>query len=53
MKKNNSLLNRLFMVLVFVFLYAPIILLIVFSFNAGNSNTMNRRFSREIGRAHV
>ena len=45
MKKNNSLLNRLFMVLVFVFLYAPIILLIVFSFNAGNSNTVWKGFS--------
>ena len=26
------------MALVFVFLYAPIVLLIVFSFNSGNSN---------------
>ena len=33
------------MVLVFVFLYAPIILLIVFSFNAGNSNTVWKGFS--------
>ena len=28
------------MALVFVFLYAPIVLLIIFSFNAGNSNTV-------------
>ena len=33
------------MVLVFVFLYAPIILLIVFSFNAGNSNMVWKGFS--------
>ena len=45
MKKNNSVLNRLFMVLVFVFLYAPIVLLIIFSFNAGNSNTVWKGFS--------
>ena len=45
MKKNNSFLDRLFMVLVFVFLYAPIILLIVFSFNAGNSNMVWKGFS--------
>ncbi|WP_235229081.1 ABC transporter permease [Oscillibacter valericigenes] len=45
MKKNNSPLNRLFMVLVFVFLYAPIFLLIIFSFNAGNSNTVWKGFS--------
>ena len=44
-KKNNSFLNRLFMVLVFVFLYAPIVLLIVFSFNAGNSNMVWKGFS--------
>ena len=45
MKKNNSFLNRLFMVLVFVFLYAPIFLLIIFSFNAGNSNMVWKGFS--------
>ena len=33
------------MVLVFVFLYAPIVLLIIFSFNAGNSNTVWKGFS--------
>ena len=45
MNKNNSLLNRFFMVLVFLFLYAPIFLLIIFSFNAGNSNTVWKGFS--------
>ena len=33
------------MVLVFVFLYAPIFLLIIFSFNAGNSNMVWKGFS--------
>ena len=45
MKKNNSTFNRLFMTLVFVFLYAPILLLVVFSFNEGNSNTVWTGFS--------
>ncbi len=45
--KNNSFGNRLFMALVFVFLYAPIILLIIFSFNSGNSNTVWKGFSLE------
>lgn len=35
------------MVLVFVFLYAPIFLLIIFSFNAGKSNTVWKGFSLE------
>lgn len=35
------------MALVFVFLYAPIILLIIFSFNSGNSNTVWKGFSLE------
>ena len=35
------------MVLVFVFLYAPIFLLIIFSFNAGSSNTVWKGFSLE------
>ena len=47
MNKNNSFLNRLFMVLVFVFLYAPIFLLIIFSFNAGKSNAVWQGFSLE------
>ena len=47
MKRSNSLLSRMFMALVFVFLYAPIVLLIIFSFNAGNSNTVWQGFSLE------
>ena len=35
------------MVLVFVFLYAPILLLIIFSFNAGKSNVVWQGFSLE------
>ena len=45
MKKNRSALNRVFMALVFLFLYAPILLLIIFSFNAGTSNTVWKGFS--------
>lgn len=37
--------SRLFMGLVFLFLYAPILLLIIFSFNAGNSNAVWKGFS--------
>ena len=43
--KRNSALNRISMVLVFLFLYAPIFLLIVFSFNAGESNSVWEGFS--------
>ena len=45
MNKRNSAFNRLFMALVFLFLYAPILLLIVFSFNEGNSNVVWTGFS--------
>ena len=45
MKTKNSAFNRLFTVLVFLFLYAPILVLIVFSFNEGNSNTVWSGFS--------
>jgi spermidine/putrescine transport system permease protein len=45
MKKQNRVGSRLFMALVFLFLYAPIVLLIVFSFNAGNSNAVWKGFS--------
>ena len=45
MKKRNSTFNRVSMAVVFLFLYAPIILLIVFSFNAGNSNAVWEGFS--------
>lgn len=45
MKRKNLIFNRLFTALVFLFLYAPILLLIIFSFNAGNSNTVWRGFT--------
>ena len=45
MKKENSLLSRIFTFLVFLFLYAPILILIVFSFNKGNSSTVWSGFS--------
>ncbi len=45
MKTRNSAFNRIFTFLVFLFLYAPILLLIVFSFNKGNSNTVWTGFS--------
>jgi len=45
MRKGNSVLNRVFTVLVFAFLYAPILLLIIFSFNKGNSNVVWTGFS--------
>ena len=45
MSKKNSVWSRLFMALVFLFLYAPIFLLIIFSFNEGNSNAVWQGFS--------
>lgn len=45
MKRRNRLGNRALMALVFLFLYAPIFLLIVFSFNKGNSNIVWTGFS--------
>ena len=45
MKKRNSTFSRISMALVFLFLYAPIFLLIIFSFNAGNSNSLWEGFS--------
>ncbi len=45
MKKQHRVGSRLFMALVFLFLYAPILLLIVFSFNAGNSSVVWQGFS--------
>ena len=45
MKKSTSTFNRAIMALVFLFLYAPIFLLIVFSFNSGDSNTVWEGFS--------
>ena len=43
--KRNSTFSRISMALVFLFLYAPIFLLIIFSFNAGNSNAVWEGFS--------
>ena len=38
--KKNGILSRLFLVLMFLFLYAPIFVLIVFSFNDSKSNAV-------------
>ena len=45
MKKANRTGSRFLIGLMFLFLYLPIILLIVFSFNAGDSSAMWRGFS--------
>ena len=45
MKKQSRVGSRALMALVFLFLYAPVLLLIVFSFNKGNSNTVWTGFS--------
>ncbi len=45
MKQSSKTFNRVTMALVFLFLYAPIFLLIVFSFNQGDSNTVWAGFS--------
>lgn len=45
MNKQSSLFNRIFTALVFLFLYAPIVVLIVFSFNEGNSSSVWKGFS--------
>ena len=45
MKKKASKLNRFFMALVFLFLYAPIFVLIVFSFNDSKSRTVWQGFT--------
>ena len=45
MKRRYSAMSHVFTALVFLFLYAPILLLIVFSFNKGNSNTVWTGFS--------
>ena len=42
---RGKALSRVFMALVFLFLYAPIFVLIVFSFNAGSSNSVWTGFS--------
>ncbi len=45
MKRKASTFDRVFTALVFLFLYAPILLLVIFSFNAGSSNTVWSGFS--------
>ena len=40
MKKESLFGNRFVMALVFLFLYAPIFILIIFSFNAGTSSSV-------------
>lgn len=45
MKKQSRVGNRLLVGLMFLFLYLPILLLIVFSFNAGDSSAVWRGFS--------
>ena len=45
MKKQYRVGSRLFMALIFLFLYAPILLLVVFSFNSGGSNVVWEGFS--------
>ena len=45
MKRQSTAFDRFFIALVFVFLYAPILLLIVFSFNKGSSNVVWQGFS--------
>ena len=47
-KRTNARVgSRFLMILTGIFLYAPIVLLIIFSFNAGNSNTVWKGFSLE------
>ncbi len=45
MKRNSRLGGRLLIGLCFLFLYLPIVLLIIFSFNAGNSSAVWQGFS--------
>ena len=45
MKRRRRIGSRALTALVFLFLYAPILLLIVFSFNKGNSNIVWTGFS--------
>ncbi len=44
-KKTGGLLGNLFMGLVYLFLYAPLIVMIIFSFNAGKSTSVFQGFS--------
>ena len=45
MKKESRFGNRVIMALVFLFLYAPIFILIIFSFNTGTSSSVWKGFS--------
>ena len=45
MRKQRRVGSRVFMTLVFLFLYAPILLMIIFSFTAGNSSVVWQGFS--------
>lgn len=45
MKKKTSLISRLYMFLIFVFLYAPIAVMMVFSFNSTSSTYVLNGFS--------
>ena len=47
MRTSSSVFRRLAMALVFLFLYAPILVLVVFSFNASNSRSVWAGFSLE------
>ena len=47
MKRSNRVGSRIFIGLTFLFLYLPIFLLIVFSFNAGDSSAVWKGFSLE------
>ena len=45
MKRSNRIGSRIFIGLTFLFLYLPIFLLIIFSFNAGDSSAVWKGFS--------
>ena len=45
MRRGPTWFSRLFMALTFLFLYAPIFVLVVFSFNSANSNAVWKGFS--------
>ena len=45
MKKKKSIFFPVFMVLVFLFMYAPIVLLMIFSFNNSKSRSVWHGFS--------
>ena len=45
MKKTNRVGTRLFEALIFLFLYAPIFILIIFSFNENRSRTVYEGFT--------